>query len=362
MDPNKPSSSGSGRKMRFVPKAPKRKSQTRTAAQRTEAAAEDNVQAQRLLRRLHENLQRTGRKVERTSSVQVAYGPGASPSTSDIYGDSTNDKNVESRMLSLMKAQRNVTCVAKDEPYERDERLMDIDGASGSENEGTYTEPWNHENPHVPLRIPWMRPNSSAPEIMGKDESEDNEKTMKYDESTMNAASELGLLDSDESKTRKFFFFQFPPTMPLIKRLATAEGKERENTNSFDPKGKGKEKLDDSKSSHLKGKVGGGDTKSFDSESPESSKYSNVLGASTRCCRFEELPAGRVGKMIVYMSGAIKLRLGDTLFDVSPGSASDFHQDAVAMNTETRNCYVTGRIDKQAVVSLDINSILGKDH
>ncbi|KAL9254284.1 hypothetical protein AKJ16_DCAP12425, partial [Drosera capensis] len=110
----------------------------------------------------------------------------------------------------------------------------------------------------------------------------------------MNAASEWALLDSDESKTRKFFF-QFPPTMPLIKRVATAEGKERENTNSFDPKGKGKAKLDDSKSSHLNGKVGGGDTKSYDSESLESSKP--------------------LGKMIVYKSGAIKLRLGDTLFD-----------------------------------------------
>ncbi|KAL9254285.1 hypothetical protein AKJ16_DCAP12426 [Drosera capensis] len=118
-------------------------------------------------------------RLKSTASVQVAYGPGASISTSNIYGDSTNDNNVESRMLSLMKAQHNVTSVAKDEPYERDERLMDIDGASASENEGNYTEPWSHENPQVPLHIPWMRPNSSAPEIMDKDESEENGKTLK---------------------------------------------------------------------------------------------------------------------------------------------------------------------------------------
>lgn len=39
--------------------------------------------------------------------------------------------------------------------------------------------------------------------------------------------------------------------------------------------------------------------------------------ASNKHLGLKDLPNGRLGKMLVYKSGAIKLKLGDTIFDVS---------------------------------------------
>ena len=35
-------------------------------------------------------------------------------------------------------------------------------------------------------------------------------------------------------------------------------------------------------------------------------------------CNLEELSRGHMGKMLVYKSGAVKLKLGEVLLDVSP--------------------------------------------
>lgn len=42
-----------------------------------------------------------------------------------------------------------------------------------------------------------------------------------------------------------------------------------------------------------------------------------VKHSATSNVSLDELPAGLMGKMLVYKSGAIKLKLGDTLYDVS---------------------------------------------
>lgn len=54
------------------------------------------------------------------------------------------------------------------------------------------------------------------------------------------------------------------------------------------------------------------------STSPKSSLLSSKsIGASEHSCRLEDLPQGHMGKMLVYKSGAIKLKLGEVLYDVS---------------------------------------------
>lgn len=73
------------------------------------------------------------------------------------------------------------------------------------------------------------------------------------------------------------FFLQLPATLPLVKRLASAKGKE----------------------------IAG------------SSTSSGKVGASKNGCNFRDMPGGYIGKMLVYKSGAVKLKLGDTLHDVS---------------------------------------------
>lgn len=76
--------------------------------------------------------------------------------------------------------------------------------------------------------------------------------------------------------------FQLPPTLPLVKRSASVKGKE---------------------------KVG-------------SSTSSNGTGAPAKGSRLETLSSGYIGKMLVYKSGAVKLKLGDVLYDVSHGALS----------------------------------------
>ncbi|MCE3214857.1 hypothetical protein HAX54_053538 [Datura stramonium] len=66
------------------------------------------------------------------------------------------------------------------------------------------------------------------------------------------------------------FFVQLPPTMPMLKQSVKTEG----------------------------------------SETANSSKPSKA-----RACSLNELPGGFMGKMLVYKSGAVKLKLGETLYN-----------------------------------------------
>lgn len=73
------------------------------------------------------------------------------------------------------------------------------------------------------------------------------------------------------------FLFQLP-SLPLAKRSASTKGNEKADGSTTPPRRKG------------------------DSE---------------KGCSLEDLPAGFMGKMLVYKSGAVRMKLGDTLFDVS---------------------------------------------
>ena len=81
----------------------------------------------------------------------------------------------------------------------------------------------------------------------------------------------------EENKATSMLFLQLPPNMPTIKRSATADS--QEVTKSSGPPG----------------------------------------GARNmqKPCSLSELPAGFMGKMLVYRSGAVKMKIGDSLFDVS---------------------------------------------
>jgi DNA-directed RNA polymerase III subunit RPC4 len=70
------------------------------------------------------------------------------------------------------------------------------------------------------------------------------------------------------------------------------------------------------------------------------------------------LPEGYMGKLLVYKSGAVKMKLGEVLYDVSPGLKSEFAQDVMVVNTEQKNCCLVGDVYKHAVLTPDIDSIL----
>lgn len=45
---------------------------------------------------------------------------------------------------------------------------------------------------------------------------------------------------------------------------------------------------------------------------------------SQKLCKLESLPEGLIGKMLVYKSGAVKLKIGDTIYDVSMQNTSTY--------------------------------------
>lgn len=99
-------------------------------------------------------------------------------------------------------------------------------------------------------------------------------------------------------------FFKFPSNLPISRR--TTSSSIRETVSS-----KGKEIADDiprisGTSTGIKGKEIAGSSKNLTSQYP-----------SKEGCGLEELPDGYMGKMLVYKSGAVKLKLGDILYDVS---------------------------------------------
>ncbi|PKI38980.1 uncharacterized protein LOC116215905 [Punica granatum] len=175
--------------------------------------------------------------------------------------------------------------------------------------EKEYQEPWDYYT-YYPVTLPLRRPYSGNPELLDEEEFGEASETATFDENLTNSAEELGLVE--ENLEPSMFFIQLPPSLPMMKRSASSEGE----------------------------------------EITESSK------SSRKGCKLDDLPAGFMGKMLVHRSGAIKLKLGDSLYDVSVGSNCVFAQDAVAMNIEDKHCCVVGELNKRAVVTPDVDSIL----
>ncbi|KAJ0090902.1 hypothetical protein Patl1_13564 [Pistacia atlantica] len=187
--------------------------------------------------------------------------------------------------------------------------------ASGLTEEKEYKEPWDYYS-YYPVTLPLRRPYSGSPELLDEEEFGDTSETMDYDESSMKPAEELGLME--ENLEASMFFLQLPPTMPMKKRSTTGEGQEA--TGSSKPHG-GKRTME-------------------------------------KTCSLDELPAGFMGKMLVYKSGAVKLKLGDTLYDVTPGLDCMFAQDVVAINKAEKYCCIVGELDKRAILTPDVDSVL----
>ncbi|XP_039064576.1 uncharacterized protein LOC120209713 [Hibiscus syriacus] len=169
---------------------------------------------------------------------------------------------------------------------------------------------------YYPLTLPMRRPYSGNPEFL--DEEEFASANVLFNESSVEPAVEFGLLEENPEAT--MFFMQLPPTLPMTKQTGNISGQEI-NT---------------------------------------SSKPAVSGGSGKKTCGLDEIPAGLMGKMLVYKSGAVKLKLGNTFYDVTPGSNCGFSQDVVAVNTAEKHCCFVGELEKRAVLSPDVNSVLDK--
>nr|XP_020194941.1 DNA-directed RNA polymerase III subunit RPC4 isoform X1 [Aegilops tauschii subsp. strangulata] len=130
-------------------------------------------------------------------------------------------------------------------------------------------------------------------------------------ESSIHPAKELNLLEHDD-KTR-MFLFQLPKSLPLLRTPSTVV--------------------------HRNGRA--------------------IVKEVKEGYNLNDLPGGYMGKMLVYKSGKVKMKLGDAVFDVSPGTECGMQQHAVAVNTRRKHCCQLGEIERQhVVVTPDVNSLL----
>ncbi|KAF8008654.1 hypothetical protein BT93_K2348 [Corymbia citriodora subsp. variegata] len=325
MDQNK------SRKVKFAPKAPAPRKKPQAFAPKTEVNGGDGdeeataqAEAEMLLRRFNENFGRQGARVEKKSSVQVAFGPGASSSASAIrtFGvpkEERNDQNSGPRLRSYAAAKGQTISppiVAKTDAT--DATMEDATAEVPRKSKKEYKEPWDFHHSYYPTTLPLRRPYSGDPEILDEKEFGEGTRNFEYDEGIINAASDLGLLE--ESGRGKMMFFQLPPNLPSVKRSTSVKGKEKAESSA-----------------------------------------SSAADASERGCRLEDLSGGHMGKLVVYKSGAVKLKLGETLYNVSPGSDCIVAQDVAVINTADKHFCSLGELGKRAIVSPDIESLLNYD-
>ncbi|CAL0329441.1 unnamed protein product [Lupinus luteus] len=308
MDPK--DSSSSGRKLKFTPKPPRKRNPKPSPNPKPYETDDDE-------RRRWNDLRRCEPKVERNSSVQVAFGPAATSSSPNpgTYGVSKGSgkrsasasKHFASEENSL---ERSITSVEDQIDTCMIDAANDTTKASVPKIKKEYQEPWDYQHSYYPTTLPLRKPYSGNPEILDEEEFGDAASNVMYDESTINPAAELALWEKSEQP--RMLLFKLPPP-PMVKQLATKKGEE---------------------------KIGS----------------SRISGESTKGGHWEDLPAGFMGKMLVYKSGAVKFKLGEILLDVSPGPNSELPQDVVAMNTAQKHCCVLGQIRKMAVVTPDLDS------
>jgi hypothetical protein len=84
-----------------------------------------------------------------------------------------------------------------------------------------------------------------------------------------------------------------------------------------------------------------------------------------KLCPLENLEEGKIGKMIRYKSGKIKLFLGDAAaYDIFPAINVDYRQDAVSINANkeqrSASIYSLGEVQKQFHMSPDYEWLVDK--
>ncbi|WJX43565.1 hypothetical protein P8452_30642 [Trifolium repens] len=300
------------RKMKFTPNMkPKPKStKIKTLVEDGQTSGETRVRLRRLVRVADRQP-----KVEKQSCVQDAFPGGLSLSPRTF--DSGNGKSSDSESKFAANEKNGSTHSSTAIEDRSDTSLMAVTDHTSllhvtddTTDEEDYMEPWDLDS-NYPITLPLRKPNSGNPAILDEEEFGEAATNVEYDGDNLNSAEELGLLDNSEQP--KMIIFKLPAVLPRIEQPVTSKGKEKIGTSKVSKKG------------------------------------TNLL----------ELPSGCIGKMQVYKSGAVKLKIGETLYDVSSGTKTKFAQDVVAINAEKKNYSVLGAVtvNTKAVVVPDIDAI-----
>ena len=67
----------------------------------------------------------------------------------------------------------------------------------------------------------------------------------------------------------------------------------------------------------------------------------------------------QIGKLLVFESGAVKLRMGDVLLDVTSGAASECRQEVAIVSSQEDTVTMLGHVSQTAVCTPDLDQLLG---
>ncbi|KAL4420199.1 hypothetical protein ABPG77_011415 [Micractinium sp. CCAP 211/92] len=80
--------------------------------------------------------------------------------------------------------------------------------------------------------------------------------------------------------------------------------------------------------------------------------------AASRPAHLRDLPTSKIGKLLVFESGKVKMQVGDVLLDVDPGIPPRFRQDVAVINPQSKQCVMLAPIDLRMVCSPNIDTLL----
>ena len=120
--------------------------------------------------------------------------------------------------------------------------------------------------------------------------------------------------------TSELFLFQFPNHLPITTAASTPPVDGDGDVEMVSAKG-GDGASSQAPSQSIRGAA---------SASPSLMEISNLQ-------RRENCSAVRIGKVIVYESGKVKMKIGDCMFDVGAGVDANFHQVAAMIQTKERD-------------------------
>lgn len=95
----------------------------------------------------------------------------------------------------------------------------------------------------------------------------------------------------------------------------------------------------------------------------EAGQAEEAGGGQRHALKVREVPAGRIGKLLVYRSGKVKMSVGDVMMDVTCGTPWPCRQEVVAVNVDEvdGHCVFLGDVTRRAVCTPDIFQLLGAD-
>eukprot|EP00252_Welwitschia_mirabilis_P025551 TRINITY_DN8024_c0_g1_i1.p1 TRINITY_DN8024_c0_g1~~TRINITY_DN8024_c0_g1_i1.p1 ORF type:complete len:388 (+),score=105.90 TRINITY_DN8024_c0_g1_i1:263-1426(+) len=310
-------------KAKFVPKVPQRRAKKQAAVKKESQENTDSELSSELLKLVKQSKEQSSRgfgaEKKSTGNVRVAFG----------YGGSATAARAAAYSKGGMKSSHGGTREKKKTP------LYDsLRSGVGDENlvrnvEDDDIEPFDYTT-YYPVTLPMRKPFSGRSELSDEEELEGGPTAVFDEHSAVPPAEELDLWTEREDD--RILFFQLPASLPLGQLPLTTENASQTATDAND---------------NAVNKSGS--TGTISGPQGPNTEANGALG---------KLPAGCMGKLLVYESGDVKLRLGNIILDATPGADCIFAQDVAAINSETKKCFFLGNINKRITLVPDINSLL----